>query len=223
VAGLLVNMIFMSGGPMVSGILSFPLALALLALKALFGVQACRFFVEARRNGALELLLSTPLTAKQIIDGQWLALQRIFLWPVILILLAQLATSASQLFQHFATGNQIAPGWFFNVFPIAFAFNPPVKFVADLFAVGWFGMWLALYLKNPGTTTGLTLLYVLVLPAFVPIVPDVLIDMILILVARKKLLGGFRELATRQFTSSILPLAPKPVPNDPNAPPVIAS
>src|SRR5208282_211431 len=39
-------------------------------LKCLVALEACRFFVEARRNGALEMLLSTPLTSRDILSGQ---------------------------------------------------------------------------------------------------------------------------------------------------------
>ncbi len=213
-----------SAGPMITGALSVPVTLAMLALKALFGVQACRFFVETRRNGALELLLSTPLTTKQIIDGQWLALRRIFLWPVIIILVAQLVSIAGQFMnQYYSTATQAMPAWLSSTLPVGLLLYGSAKFVADLFAVGWFGMWLALYLKNPNTATGLTLLYVLVLPAFLFFVPDVIIDIVIIAVVRNKLLQGFRELAIRQFAPAAAPLTANIGRHDPNAPPVIAS
>ena len=48
--------------------------------------QACRFFMEARRSGLLELLLATPLSESQIVAGQWQALLRLFGLPVLLLL-----------------------------------------------------------------------------------------------------------------------------------------
>src|SRR4026209_2579939 len=33
--------------------------------------QASRLLVAARRNGMMELLLATPLTAREIVQGQW--------------------------------------------------------------------------------------------------------------------------------------------------------
>ena len=51
-------------------------------LKLLVTSQACRFFIESRRNGNLEMLLCTPLRNRDIICGQWLSLKRIFLWPL---------------------------------------------------------------------------------------------------------------------------------------------
>src|SRR5208282_2471435 len=67
-------------------------ALALnFVLKSLVASQACHCLAEARRNNALEMLLATPLTVNQIIRGQILALKRIFLVPIIVILVIELA------------------------------------------------------------------------------------------------------------------------------------
>ncbi len=52
----------------------------------LFAWVASRFFVEARRSGALELLLTTPEGAATILSGQWHALTRMLRWPVVVIL-----------------------------------------------------------------------------------------------------------------------------------------
>src|SRR5205085_2319460 len=51
-------------------------------LKMLVAVQASRFFIEARHSGALEVLLCTPLKNRDIIKGQFLALKRLFGWPL---------------------------------------------------------------------------------------------------------------------------------------------
>lgn len=50
--------------------------------------QSGRFFVEARRTGLLELLLATPLSARQIVQGHWQACVRMFGLPLILFLAA---------------------------------------------------------------------------------------------------------------------------------------
>ncbi|HWX18591.1 MAG TPA: ABC transporter permease subunit [Candidatus Binatia bacterium] len=66
--------------------------------------QACRFLVEARRSGLLELLLVAPVTEKEIVGGQWRALVRMFGLPVLLLLSAHVAAATlSQLsFQRIA-------------------------------------------------------------------------------------------------------------------------
>ena len=67
--------------------------------------HACRFFTEARRSGLLELLLTTPLNAWQIVRGQWLALLGVFGLPVALLLSVHVtASTMAQLgFQRIAT------------------------------------------------------------------------------------------------------------------------
>src|SRR5947207_3431792 len=47
--------------------------------------MACRFFVEARRNNALELILTTPMDVRTIAGGRRRGLIRLFFWPVVAI------------------------------------------------------------------------------------------------------------------------------------------
>ena len=67
--------------------------------------QACRFPLEARRCGLLELLLATPLNERQIVAGQSRALVRMFGLPVLLLLGVQLsaATLSQVAFQRITT------------------------------------------------------------------------------------------------------------------------
>src|SRR5207249_1871173 len=67
--------------------------------------QACRFLVEVRRSGLLELLLAAPVTEKQIIGGQWRGLMRMFGLPVLLLLSAGVAGAvlSQRSFQRLAT------------------------------------------------------------------------------------------------------------------------
>jgi hypothetical protein len=67
--------------------------LFMLVLYILAASQSCRFFVEARRSGLLELVLATPLSERQVVAGQWDALRRMFGWPVLLLLGIHLAGS----------------------------------------------------------------------------------------------------------------------------------
>jgi hypothetical protein len=45
--------------------------------------MASRFFVGVRRSGDLELLLTTPVGAKTVVQDQWRVLKRLFVWPVL--------------------------------------------------------------------------------------------------------------------------------------------
>src|SRR5581483_1977851 len=53
--------------------------------------QACRFFIETRRSGLLEVLLVTPLRSGEIVQGQWSAFLRAFSLPVLVLVLVQAA------------------------------------------------------------------------------------------------------------------------------------
>jgi ABC-type transport system involved in multi-copper enzyme maturation permease subunit len=180
-------------------------------LKVFFAIQACRFFSEARRTGALEMLCCTPISTSSIISGQWIALGRIFLWPVIVLILSQLAClcflgdplrfanglSAMAVKPGGVAVQSGAPLWPPDVTamewsPALLIFNQIANSIADFFAVGWFGMWLALSLKKPATATGLTILYVLVLPALAFCVPTLAIDVVFIVVGYSKLQQDFR-------------------------------
>ncbi|HSU56658.1 MAG TPA: ABC transporter permease subunit [Candidatus Dormibacteraeota bacterium] len=57
--------------------------------KSWIAIESGQQLAEDQRSGALELLLSTPLTAGSIIHGQLLALKRLFLVPLVLAILTQ--------------------------------------------------------------------------------------------------------------------------------------
>ncbi len=50
-----------------------------------FAWTASRYFVEARRTGELELLLTTPVSAEQVVAGQWRGLKRLLFAPAVLL------------------------------------------------------------------------------------------------------------------------------------------
>jgi hypothetical protein len=54
---------------------------------ALVAWGASRFFVEGRRTGELELLLTTPQANSSIVSEQWKVLKRLLIWPLVLMLL----------------------------------------------------------------------------------------------------------------------------------------
>jgi len=91
--------------------------------------EACSRLAEDRRSGALELLLSTPLTVRDILRGQWLALYRQFGIPLTSVLVIEFLV----LRKSFA--------------PETVAVNL-VLMVADMAALGWVAMWLGLTARN---------------------------------------------------------------------------
>ena len=162
-------------------------------IKVFVAIQACRFFGEARRTGALELLCCTPLTMRSVIQGQWMLLRRVFLWPLVVLLSAHLvclifgALNGAGMFG-------AAPGMpgVFNFYFIYRGFIVIPNNLADFFAVGWFGMWLALNMQRPNMAAGLTILSVLILPMIAVCVPTLAIDAIFIVIGWVKLSEDFR-------------------------------
>jgi hypothetical protein len=123
--------------------------------------MACWFFLEARRTGALELLLTTPMPVKTLMRGHWRALRHLFFWPVLIIALLHVcyvvgsgrtslpAGLAGRLnLQYYALA---AGGSFF-------------KFVSDLFALCWVGAWLSLSARKATFAMLKTFCYVILVP-----------------------------------------------------------
>ena len=82
--------LFAGAGPPIAGpFWGFIAGLVTLLLYLGIAAQAGRFFVEARRSRFFELLLATPLSDRQIVQGQWRALLRMFGIPVLVCLAAQ--------------------------------------------------------------------------------------------------------------------------------------
>jgi len=125
-------------------------------LKLWFATEAGRQLAEDRRHGALELLLSTPLGVRDILLGQFLALQRQFLGPLIVVLLADLLFLLSTLSSSLDDANRVA--WI-SVWSAAM-----VMLVADLAGLYWVGMWQGLIAQNPNRAASRSLLRILVLP-----------------------------------------------------------
>jgi hypothetical protein len=139
--------------------------LVLLVLYLWTASQACRFLVDARRSGLLELLLVTPLSSRDVIIGQWRGLLRTFGLPAALLLLVQVAGS---IFSQRARVGMLASNA--GAFAPSAALNVLVASVGalgsavNLGALMWFGMWMGLTSKNVGLATLKALLFVQVLP-----------------------------------------------------------
>lgn len=185
-------------------------------LKFLLVTEACRHFSHDRQSGALELLLSTPLSVREIVHGQVLGLERQFAGPVFVVLLADLA---------FLMAERHTQGWV-SVWAVGM-----IVFVADLWTLGWLGMWLGLIRRHPNRAALGALFRVLVLPWILfALVMTVLgvsgglrmmnnaawenyglpllyaglslgVNLVFGLPARQRLLAEFRTVATQRFDS----------------------
>jgi len=113
--------------------------------------EASRRLAEDQRTGAFELLLTTPLSAKQIIRGQWQALWRQFGKPIMAILVWDFLTGVGM---ERGTDNKYGYEHFLAAFFL----------LADGVALTFAGMWLALRTGNRNRSILGGLLLVVTLP-----------------------------------------------------------
>lgn len=111
--------------------------------------EACRRFSLDRQSGALELLLSTPITVKEIVRGQWMALERQFAGPVFVVLVVDFIFLLAGRHE-----SSLVMMWVVGM----------VIFVVDLLTLSWVGMWRGLNSRRPNRASAAALVRVLVLP-----------------------------------------------------------
>jgi ABC-type Na+ efflux pump permease subunit len=114
-------------------------------LKIWVASEACNRLAEDQRSGALELLLSTPLTVGDILRGQWLALRRQFAGSLLVIVVLEWFVLRENFSFKMILANQL-------------------MLIADVVTLGWVGMWLGLTSRNTSRAILGAVLRVLVLP-----------------------------------------------------------
>lgn len=125
-------------------------------LKLWLGAEAGQRFVEDRRNSALELLLSTPLTVAEVLRGQFLAMRRNFLRPLILVLALDVVFLLLPVINQGWSEDNAIWVWMFVV--------GIIMLVADMFTLFWVGLWMGLAARHPNRVAGSTIAWVLTLP-----------------------------------------------------------
>ena len=125
-------------------------------LKNWLASMACRRFAADRHSGALELLLATPISVREILRGQRLALWRQFAGPALVVAVVDFGFLFAGLYlsRHRIQDPEWPLVWLAGV----------IIFVWDLFALGWVGMWLGLCSRNGSRAAGATLVRICVLP-----------------------------------------------------------
>jgi hypothetical protein len=98
---------------------------------------AGRFIFEARQSGELEMIMSTPVGAQEIVSGQWRAMKRLLLLPSLVMLNVT-----------FVSG--LAATAFENPWTVAVLHTliNTVSSFAFLLATVWMGMWLGSRLQK---------------------------------------------------------------------------
>jgi ABC-type transport system involved in multi-copper enzyme maturation permease subunit len=162
-AGALLLLLSAAGTPLLTGPLWNALEfLASFSAGCLLSWGAGRSIFEARRSGELELLLCTPLGARDIVRGHWWALWRPLraAWLLaVFVLLVQFIFSLGAIAQQPV---------YVRTFFVLWAVLVPLNKILDGVAICWVAMWFALQARKAiqvvAWTTGLVILlpYVIV-------------------------------------------------------------
>jgi hypothetical protein len=127
-----------------------------LIFKVWMASEACRCLAEDRRSGGLELLLTTPLRAEQIFRGQRKALWRQFAGPVAVVFIVEMFYMFGQL-RH-------ENDWEDRQGVVVLCLIPAAFLVADMVAVSWLSMRLALTGRKPIRVMMLSIWWAVLLP-----------------------------------------------------------
>ncbi|HEX7860587.1 MAG TPA: ABC transporter permease subunit [Verrucomicrobiae bacterium] len=164
-------------------------------------------FAEARANGALELMLSTPLKVRDIISGQWQAL-RADLQPALLLFVALgvvvliLAISSAEPSAIFYTVKSL------------------VEAVFAVMTTATVGVWMGLKAKSSGRAHFWTIALGLVAP-FLICTPTIINQLVIFGIALDKIHFNFRRFVANQYLADPNYFLPPPLPAQPNLPPVV--
>jgi ABC-type transport system involved in multi-copper enzyme maturation permease subunit len=137
-----------------------------LVLKLWLAAVAPQAFNNSKRSGALELLLCTPLTPREIVRGQMDAIYASFIGPALATgmgftvagMIGRAVTSGGRAFDNEAALFVFGVFWF-------------LSFLLDLHALAYMGMWYGLTTARADRAVGKTIFAVLVLPWLTVVVP----------------------------------------------------
>jgi len=128
-------------------------------LKTWIALEASHCFGQERRNGTLELLLTTPLGVGRLLRGYQRGLRRQFFWPMIAVLGLDLLLLGGSLVSEFCDV-RLSPIWEISIVWSG-RFNARLLWLLvllcvagmsvlalDFFALCWFGMWQGLKARN---------------------------------------------------------------------------
>jgi ABC-type transport system involved in multi-copper enzyme maturation permease subunit len=164
--------------------------------------EACHGIAEAQATGALDLLLTTPLTTRELIRGQHMALRHLFFRPIATLLVVELCLLLAMFGWNLARQEHV----FASGALVFFGGLALLWFLLDLCAVAEAGMWFGLTSRNGTQAVAKTVGYVLLLPLLiapccVAITPGLMVakSVIFFTWAQSKLERNFRRAAVERF------------------------
>jgi hypothetical protein len=110
-------------------------------LTLLFTFDAGSRLVAARRDGALTMVLASRLNVPEILRGEFLALQRLFVWPLLVVLGFDAIWLACVLW-HRPGPDQIVPA-------LVVAACLPLILIANCWGITWTALYYGLRAKHP--------------------------------------------------------------------------
>jgi ABC-type transport system involved in multi-copper enzyme maturation permease subunit len=113
---------------------------------ALFTRAGSQFFYESKRSGHLEMLVTTPLGPRGVMEGQWSALKKMLAWPVAIALTAMLLDEDVSLVTQIGGPGDYNLSWVIQCF-ITWGIDIGGS-ILGILAVCWFGMLFALKGKS---------------------------------------------------------------------------
>ncbi len=132
-----------------------------LLLKFWIASEAVVAIATHRRDGSLELLLTTPLSVRDLVRGQFQSFRRQFGGPLIGTALLTLLAA-------------VAPRWSHGREPVSelvtFAGAAVIGLVADAYTLVWLGTWKAIATRHVRNAAGNTVFLVLMLPWLIMLV-----------------------------------------------------
>ncbi len=167
------------GGGMVIGLLGIPVFFAGLAAELILIYTACRIFSDARHTGEMEILLTSPVTDRELVITLWHLLRNGLIWVFAIMVLQAMIQVAGQDDSLMFGATQTTPLWV----PILSAVLNLVAEALHLVGVVWAAMWFGL--KSTKTSGAMIKTFVLV------IVVTGLIKWILYVVIQIPLMTGF--------------------------------
>jgi ABC-type transport system involved in multi-copper enzyme maturation permease subunit len=129
-----------------------------------FRIRTCALAGEViardRFSGALELLLSTTITEREVVRGQWLTFARTIMGPAIASVFVSTPAFVGLLIEDQGNGrpNNSTFCWIYAALILLFVF--------DLIAAVWTGMWCACFARTAQSAPGQAVVRLLLLPWF---------------------------------------------------------
>jgi ABC-type transport system involved in multi-copper enzyme maturation permease subunit len=169
-----------------AGFFNLLITLLLASTKALYAWHACDFFATARRQQALEAILTTPISDRALLAGIHKAQRRKFVLPFTVLAIGLTLVALLQ----FAMGGPR----FTRVDYLGAWFYAMITLPLDLGALSWMGILLSLRDRQPEWAFAKTVGLVILLPAILFFLPSALITGSIFGYAQGKLRKPIRQL-----------------------------